>query len=49
MLVSFNTSILGCRFDEECRGHVADDLKGRGIHLYPNTSPTRWLLSDFFL
>ncbi|CAL8470802.1 g10344 [Coccomyxa elongata] len=28
-------------FDEECRGQVADDLKGRGIHLYPNTTPTK--------
>ena len=33
---------LPCRFDEECRGQVADGLKGRGIHLYPETSPTRY-------
>ena len=33
---------IACRFDEECRGQVADGLKGRGIHLYPETSPTRY-------
>ncbi len=36
---------LACRFDEECRGQVADGLKGRGIHLYPETSPTRYVHS----
>ena len=34
---------LACRFDEECRGQVADGLKGRGIHLYPETSPARYV------
>ncbi|CAL5220151.1 g2113 [Coccomyxa viridis] len=28
-------------FDEECREQVADGLKGRGVHLYPDTTPTR--------
>lgn len=38
--------LLACSFDEECREQVADGLKGRGIHLYPETSPTRWLSSN---
>ena len=33
---------LCCSFDEECREQVADGLKGRGIHLYPDTTPTRY-------
>ncbi len=36
--------IPSCRFDEECREQVADGLKGRGIHLYPDTTPTRYNL-----
>jgi hypothetical protein len=29
------------RFDEECRVCVAEGLKGRGIQLYPDTTPTK--------
>ena len=36
------------RFDEECREQVADGLKSRGIHLYPDTSPTRYLSRSCF-
>ena len=32
-------------FDMECRKHVADNIKGRGIKLYPGTAPTRYLPS----
>lgn len=28
-------------FDMECRKHVAENMKGRGIKLYPGTAPTR--------
>ncbi len=45
MAESLTVVCLGHRFDEECRGQVAEDLKGRGMHLYPNTSPTRYVNS----
>ena len=30
------------RFDEECRNHVAEDMKSRGIHLHSSTTPTEY-------
>ena len=41
--MSADDDAIACSFDEECRGQVADGLKSRGIHLYPETSPTRYL------
>jgi hypothetical protein len=30
-----------CRFDEECREQVATNMSGRGLHIYPETTPTK--------
>ena len=40
-------------FDEECRAHVAENMRLRGINIYSETSPTkcvcleRWALLPF--
>ncbi len=34
------------RFDDECREQIATNMSGRGLHIYPETSPTKcasWL------
>ena len=30
-----------CRFDEECRAQVADNMRGRGVHIYSETIPIK--------
>ena len=30
-----------CRFDYECRVQVAENLEKRGVHVHPETSPTK--------
>ena len=30
------------RFDEECRAQVADNMRGRGVHIYSETTPIKY-------
>lgn len=30
-----------CRFDEECRAQVAENMRGRGVHIYSETTPIK--------
>ena len=44
---STRRSLLWRRFDEECREQVATNMTGRGLHIYPQTSPTRFCSISF--
>ena len=30
------------RFDEECCTHIQENMEKRGMHVHPETSPTKW-------
>ena len=36
---------LARRFDDECREQIATNMSGRGLHIYPETKPTKCALS----